>query len=90
MIFLYDEAKSKLTSKKEELLKKKGVNSQDKAFGEDKAESDVEEMPIRQDDFITGHYVIGGIEYIYSEGNEALTQKITLLRREWPTRANNL
>ena len=89
MMYMYEEKKSAAIDKKEEHLKNKGSNTEDKAF-ESKLEGESEEAPIRQDDFTTGHYIIGGIEYIYSEGNQALTQRLTLLRREWPTRANNL
>jgi hypothetical protein len=89
MMYMYEEKKSAAIDKKEEHLKNKGGNTEDKAF-ESKLEGESEEAPIRQDDFTTGHYIIGGIEYIYSEGNQALTQRLTLLRREWPTRANNL
>ena len=88
-MYMYEEKKSAAIDKKEEHLKNKGGNTEDKAF-ESKLEGESEEAPIRQDDFTTGHYIIGGIEYIYSEGNQALTQRLTLLRREWPTRANNL
>ena len=42
------------------------------------------------DDFTSGHYVIGGIEYIYETGNPTIRQRLTLLRREWPVRANSL
>ena len=89
MMFIYDEKKSSVITAKEEALANKGVKVEDKAF---QAELDEEplENPIRQDDFTTGHYIIGGIEYIYSDGDQAITQRLTLLRREWPTRANNL
>ena len=89
MMFIYDEKKSNLISSKEEELSKKGVDIEDKAFPAELEEEPLE-APIRQDDFTTGHYIIGGIEYIYSEGDQAITQRLTLLRREWPTRANNL
>lgn len=34
--------------------------------------------------FLTGTYVIGQIEYIYSRGNASIKQKLKLFRREWP------
>lgn len=89
MMYIYEEKKSIIIDSKEEALKQKGVKVEDKAF-ESKSEEEPQENPVRQDDFVTGHYIVGGIEYIYSEGNQALTQRLTLLRREWPTRANNL
>ena len=42
-----------------------------------------------KDEFLTGYYIIGGIKYIYSQST-GLTQKLTMLRREWPSRINNL
>ena len=89
MMYVYEERKSQVIAAKEEKLKKKGVKVDDKAF-DSKNEVEAEEAPVKQDDFITGHYIVGGIEYIYSDGDQALTQRLTLLRREWPTRANNL
>jgi hypothetical protein len=89
MMYVYEERKSQVITAKEEKLKKKGVKVDDKAF-DSKNEVEAEEAPVKQDDFITGHYIVGGIEYIYSDGDQALTQRLTLLRREWPTRANNL
>jgi hypothetical protein len=40
--------------------------------------------------FLTAHYIIGGIQIIYKASTGKLTQKLTLLRREWPARVNNL
>ena len=42
-----------------------------------------------KDEFLTGYYVIGGIKYIYKEST-GIIQKLTLLRREWPSRLNNV
>jgi|TARA_B110000483_G_C18145467_1_gene523261 hypothetical protein len=42
-----------------------------------------------KDEFLTGYYIIGGIKYVYSQST-GLTQKLTMLRREWPSRINNL
>lgn len=55
-----------------------------------KAEVTNEEMPDQMlDTFLSGYYVIGNINYKYSV-EFGLTQEVTLLRREWPTRLNNL
>jgi hypothetical protein len=42
------------------------------------------------DDFLSGYYVIGDIKYRYSSKKEVITQVLTLLRREWPSRLNNI
>lgn len=42
------------------------------------------------DEFLSGYYVIDGIQYIYKSSNKRITQKLTLLRREWPSRINNI
>jgi hypothetical protein len=90
MMYTYDEIQSAAATKTQTGLKDKGVKTDDKAFPSKTEEVEATEAPVRQDDFTSGHYVIGGIEYIYSDGDQALTQRLTLLRREWPTRANNL
>jgi len=40
------------------------------------------------DEFLSGFYIIGSIRYTYKGG--AIRQHLTLLRREWPSRLNNL
>ena len=44
----------------------------------------------RLDEFASGHYIVGGIEYIYKDGDPSIRQKLTLLRREWPIRVNTV
>jgi len=41
-------------------------------------------------EFLSGFYVVGSISYIYKESTGNIRQKINLLRREWPTRLNNI
>ncbi len=41
-------------------------------------------------DFLSGYYIVGGIQYIYSSRDEAIKMKLILWRREWPSRTNNL
>jgi hypothetical protein len=36
------------------------------------------------DKYLTGIYVIAGIEYEYKTGYKAIKQKLKLYRREWP------
>ena len=53
-----------------------------------------EEIPqagtVVADEFLSGYYVIGAIQYIYKAGLPSVAQKLTLLRREWPSRINNI
>lgn len=42
------------------------------------------------DEFLSGYYVVGGMQYTYKKGDESIGQKINLLRREWPSRINNI
>jgi len=42
------------------------------------------------DEFLSGFYVVGGIKYFYKPGFSSVKQSINLLRREWPSRANNI
>jgi len=42
------------------------------------------------DEFLSAFYIVGGIEYTYKSGDSSVKQKLRLLRREWPSRINNL
>lgn len=42
------------------------------------------------DSFLSGFYVIGSIIYRYSSKTKKISQELNLLRREWPSRSNNL
>lgn len=42
------------------------------------------------DNFISGYYIVGGIQYIYKEAEGKIKQKLTLIRREWPGRLNTM
>lgn len=42
------------------------------------------------DDFLSGFYVVGSIRYSYKKKDGKIKQHMTLLRREWPARINNL
>lgn len=42
------------------------------------------------DEFLSGFYIIGDIRYKYSKKIGRITQSLTLLRREWPSRFNNI
>lgn len=42
------------------------------------------------DEFLSAYYVVGGIEYSYKAGDPSVKQKLKLLRREWPSRINNI
>ena len=49
-----------------------------------------EEAPNQMlDTFLSGHYVIENINIIY-EADTGMRQEVTLLRREWPARINNI
>lgn len=40
--------------------------------------------------FLTGYYIVGGIQYIYNSKDDEIKQKLILWRREWESRSNNL
>jgi hypothetical protein len=42
-----------------------------------------------RDEFLSGYYIIGGIIYMYKPST-GITQKLTLLRREWPSRMSEI
>ena len=81
----------------EDLETEKGMDNSDKAQDNslregdadgNKGDSGVAEQ--RMDNFVSGHYIVGGIEYIYKDGDPSIRQRLTLLRREWPIRANTV
>lgn len=77
--------------KEEEVRKEKGVNTEDKAVDfKNEGEGVTGHDEAKLDDFLSGHYIIGGIEYIYEKGMKSMRQRLTLLRREWPVLTNTL
>lgn len=42
------------------------------------------------DEFLSGYYIVDGIQYTYRAGDPSVKQRINLLRREWPSRINNI
>jgi len=42
------------------------------------------------DEFLSGFYIVGSIRYTYKQSDGFIKQQMTLLRREWPSRLNNL
>lgn len=75
----------------EKLQKEKGVKTEDKAVDfKNEGEGVTGHDEAKLDDFLSGHYIIGGIEYIYESGMKSMRQRLTLLRREWPILTNTL
>lgn len=66
-------------------------NKEEKGFDTDQEidENTMDTVDQVKDEFLTGFYVIGGIKYNYKE-TEGITQTLTLLRREWPSRLDNI
>tara|TARA_Y100000385_G_scaffold291952_1_gene374537 strand:+ start:10526 stop:12019 length:1494 start_codon:yes stop_codon:yes gene_type:complete len=87
MIYVTDGPKSDAIRKDEERLKQKGVQTSDNTFEKDK---DDKETPHVVDEFISGHYIISSIEYTFRAGQNQLGQKLSLQRREWPLRSNDI
>ncbi len=69
-----------------EAKEQKGFTSIGKEYGEDI--SDPENLQTI-DDFLSGYYIIDEISYIYNT-TDIMYQKLVLLRREWPSRINNI
>ncbi len=69
-----------------EFKEQKGFKTVGSQYGEDLADP---ENIQTIDEFLSGYYVIDEISYVYST-NATLYQKLVLLRREWPSRINNI
>lgn len=87
-VLMYNYSKEKVEGSRntDEILKKKGAKPEDKSFDF----KDDGESQMTLDSFLSGHYIVGGLEYIYETGNRTISQRLTLLRREWPVRANSI
>jgi hypothetical protein len=76
--------------------KDKLKNANFKTLGEELIKEDIsKEDPLEDkqvlDEFVSGFYVIDTIRYEYTAGaDEPFLQKLTLLRREWPTKVSAL
>jgi hypothetical protein len=76
--------------------KDKLKNNNFKTLGEELIKEDIsKEDPLADkqvlDEFVSGFYVIDTIRYEYTAGaDEPFLQKLTLLRREWPTKVSAL
>lgn len=57
--------------------------------GASESDKDVLDESRTLDEFLSGHYIIMGIEYRY-DSDEGYTQLLKLARREWPARLNNM
>ena len=86
LIYSTDGPKTKVMEKTEEILEEKGVDVKDNSF----PKNEEKDVPHKLDEFVSGHYIISSIEYTFEEGDNQMGQKLTLLRREWPLRANDI
>lgn len=69
-----------------EFKEEKGFSTVGKEYNEDVTDPDNLQTI---DEFLSGYYIIDEISYIY-DSSSALYQKLVLLRREWPSRINNI
>ena len=70
-------------------MKEKGFKTVGEEYGEDPTSEGGDK--IAMDEFHTGFYVVENIEYLYdSEDGLGIRQKLTLLRREWPSKVNHI
>ena len=77
---------ARLNSLKEK-KKEKGFATVGEEYGEDPNELGGDKIVL--DEFHTGYYIVEDIKYMYdSDTGAGIQQKITLLRREWPSKLN--
>ena len=86
-IAIYTNQQDKLGADKviKDAKKEKGFDTT-----EDEDSSTVEPGKYVIDEFLSAYYVVGGIEYSFKAGYSSVKQKLKLLRREWPSRINNI
>jgi hypothetical protein len=70
-------------------MKNKGLKTVGEEYGEDPNSEGGDK--IAMDEFHTGYYIVENIEYLYdSQDGLGIRQKLTLMRREWPTKINHV
>ena len=67
----------------------KGLNESPVEGANDNPITNEENPDQMLDTFLSGHYIIENINIVY-DIDEGLSQHVTLLRREWPTRISNI
>jgi len=84
IIYETDQRKQNIAEGREKLAAENGFEKNDKdklEQGDDKTNNS--NSP-RVNKYLTGMYVIGKIEYLYNSNDQGITQRLTMLRREWP------
>jgi hypothetical protein len=88
IIYEHDTTKKNVTDQRAERLEEVGMK--EGHFDEAKLNSEVDpNQTARINDFLSGTYLIGKILYRYYP-NEGMTQRLHLLRREWPVTLKEL
>lgn len=90
IMYNVEPVKTEGTKLQEEQLKEKGAKPEEKAFDFKNEGESVDGHEAQLDNFISGHYIIGGIEYIYKQNEKSIRQRLILLRREWPVLASTI
>lgn len=70
--------------------KREDAGFTDQPFDAGKSEDATNNPSQVLDRFLSGHYIIENIDYIIDNPEGGIKQKVTLIRREWPTRIKNL
>lgn len=94
-VLIFSQAREENTMNKNisDIKTKKGFESEGKDYGTENANPDDLNTANKQsiNELLSGFYIIDDISYVYEPNNPSLFyQKITLLRREWPSRLNNI
>ena len=70
--------------------KREDAGFTDQPFDAGKSEDATNNPSQVLDRFLSGYYIIENIDYIIDNPEGGIKQKVTLIRREWPTRIKNL
>ena len=89
LIYNYEREVVEIAKELKTAKESKGLNESPIAGANDNPITNEETPDQMLDTFLSGHYVIENINIIY-DIEEGLTQHVTLLRREWPTRISNI
>ncbi len=87
VMYHYDGVKIEAEQKADQKREEAGLT--ERPLGAGKPEADQNDLTQMMDKFLSGYYIVENIDYLYDK-EEAITTKLTLIRREWPSRSANL
>lgn len=87
-VFIFNETDDQIVADTAVKTVKEDKNFETSPKGESDLKLNSNKTPLN--DFLSGFYVVGKIKYTYKQADGVVKQVLTLLKREWPNRINNI